>query len=96
MRDDLLSTDEAAAHCHLAASTLEKLRVKGGGPPYYKLGKRVLYSRPDLDTWIAARRRLSTSNSGQDEHCRPPSGARRRASRRRPRAPGAAATRLRK
>jgi hypothetical protein len=41
---------------------LAKLRVSGGGPTYYKVGgKIVVYDRADLDEWLSARRRTSTS-----------------------------------
>jgi hypothetical protein len=58
MRDDLLSTAEAARHCHLSGRTLEKRRLIGGGPPYHKVGRLVFYSIRDLDEWIAGGRRL--------------------------------------
>lgn len=58
-----LRTRAAAVYVGLGASTLEKLRVTGGGPPYAKLGKVVVYDPVDLDAWIAARRRRSTSDA---------------------------------
>jgi hypothetical protein len=64
MRDDLVSTSVAAVHCHLSPRTLEKRRVRGGGPPYHKLGRLVWYSLRDLDDWIASGRRLSTCDPG--------------------------------
>ena len=42
MTDDLISTTAAAAHCHLSPRTLEKRRCEAGGPPYYKVGRKVL------------------------------------------------------
>jgi hypothetical protein len=65
MTDDLISTTAAAAHCHLSPRTLEKRRCEAGGPPYYKVGRKVLYSLRELDAWIAQGRRLSTSVPGQ-------------------------------
>jgi hypothetical protein len=58
-----LKTPAAADYCGLAASTLEKLRVSGGGPAYIKLGRRVVYHRDDLDAWLGTMRRQSTSVS---------------------------------
>jgi hypothetical protein len=76
MRDDLVSTAEAAVHCHLSPRTLEKRRVRGGGPPYHKLGRLVWYSLRDLDDWIASARRLSTSDpGGGDSPAAPGAGA---------------------
>jgi predicted DNA-binding transcriptional regulator AlpA len=57
-----LKTPEAAAHLGLSPSTLEKYRLTGEGPVYFKSGpKIVLYSVEDLDAWLNARRRTSTS-----------------------------------
>jgi hypothetical protein len=63
-----LRTPQAAAYIGLSASTLEKLRLHGGGPAYYKSGpKIVLYETADLDAWLHARRRTSTSDAGPPE-----------------------------
>lgn len=59
----ILSTPSAADYCGLGASTFEKLRVTGGGPAHIKLGRRVVYHRDDLNTWLGAMRRQSTSAS---------------------------------
>ena len=56
-------TEQAARRLGLSGSTLEKLRVTGGGPAYLKLGRRVVYEASDLDAWKAARRTVSTSQS---------------------------------
>ena len=37
-------TTDAAGYCGMAKSTLEKLRVTGGGPPYLKIGRTVVYN----------------------------------------------------
>ncbi len=56
----------AAAYIGLSASLLAKMRVYGGGPVYSKAGPRVvIYNVEDLDAWLAARRRRSTSDSGE-------------------------------
>src|SRR6516165_7476983 len=46
-----LPTEAAAAYLGLSKSTLEKQRITGSGPPFRKLGRRVLYAIGDLDTW---------------------------------------------
>lgn len=56
-----LSVDAAAEYVGLSASTLNKLRVFGGGPVFLKLGRRVVYDVADLDGWLNQRRRVSTS-----------------------------------
>ena len=48
----------------LSASTLEKLRLWGTGPAYYKAGpKIVIYEQPDLDASLHSRRQTSTSQN---------------------------------
>lgn len=59
----MLRTREAAEYCGSSASTFEKLRLKGGGPVYSKIGRRVVYRVEDLDAWLAANRRRSTSDN---------------------------------
>lgn len=59
----MLRTDEAARYCGSSASTFEKLRLFGGGPRYVKLGRRVVYDQADLDAWLDANRRASTSDA---------------------------------
>lgn len=56
-----LSTRDAARHLTVSASWLEKARVRGDGPPFHRLGGRVVYSLEDLDTFVAARRVNSTA-----------------------------------
>jgi len=57
----LLTVKEAAEYCRLSASTLNRLRVNGGGPRYTKLAGKVLYDMRDLDQWIEDSKRGSTS-----------------------------------
>ncbi|MFA7413659.1 MAG: helix-turn-helix domain-containing protein [Rhizobium sp.] len=57
----MLRTQGAAEYLSLSASTLNKLRLTGGGPEYIKLGKAVVYDLADLDVWLSSKRRRSTS-----------------------------------
>ncbi len=59
----MLNTVEASTYCGSTASTFEKLRLHGGGPVYSKIGRRVVYRLADLDEWLAANRRRSTSDN---------------------------------
>jgi len=45
----MLPAREAADFSGLSKSTLDKMRVFGGGPPYLKIGRRVVYDPADLD-----------------------------------------------
>ena len=60
----MLIAEDAAAYLGLAPQTLAKLRWSGDSPPFFKVGRRVLYDRADLDSWLATRKRTSTSDSG--------------------------------
>jgi predicted DNA-binding transcriptional regulator AlpA len=58
----VLRQADAAKYVALAESTLEKFRTTGGGPPFVKLGSRAIgYDVRDLDAWIEAQKRTSTS-----------------------------------
>ncbi len=52
-----LDTREAAALLGLSPRTLDRYRVTGEGPSFFRFGSRVLYLREDLDRWNAGRRR---------------------------------------
>jgi hypothetical protein len=57
-----LRTRDAAPRVGLTPATLEKLRVIGGGPPFYRVGpKRILYDPSDLDSWVRSKKFASTS-----------------------------------
>ncbi len=63
--DALLVTSEAAFLLGLSHRTLEALRLRGGGPLFVKVtAKAVRYRRCDIDAFIEARRRASTSDPG--------------------------------
>ena len=48
-----VSTSSEGTYIGLSKSTLEKLRVTGGGPEYAALGRVVVYRVEDLDTWVS-------------------------------------------
>jgi hypothetical protein len=47
---------EVAGERHTTEESLARERAAGDGPPFYKIGSRVLYDRDDLDAWYAERR----------------------------------------
>jgi predicted DNA-binding transcriptional regulator AlpA len=62
-----MRTPQAADYVGLSASTLEKFRLTGDGPPYRKAGPKIVVYRPeDLDAWLDANRRSSTSDTGSN------------------------------
>ena len=58
-----LTTAEAAIFVRLSCSTLAKLRVYSGGPQYIKLGRKILYEKLALVTWLEDHRRNNTSET---------------------------------
>ncbi len=64
IRPQYLRTREAASILDMSPRTLEKLRVIGGGPPYFKRGRLCLYTVADLTAWVEVGRRTSTSDPG--------------------------------
>jgi hypothetical protein len=57
----LLNQREAADYLRLSERTLERMRLLGTGPRYVKASRLVRYRDEDLESWIAARVRTSTS-----------------------------------
>ena len=55
-QNTLLSTEALAAELNLAVETLAEWRRQHRGPAYIKAGRRVLYRRDDIDTWLANNR----------------------------------------
>ncbi|CAM5768324.1 MULTISPECIES: helix-turn-helix transcriptional regulator [Pseudomonadota] len=60
-----LRTPEAARFVGLSIRTLEKHRIYGTGPRYSKLGGRVVYRVEDLQEWVDAAAKASTSDPGK-------------------------------
>lgn len=56
--------DAASFLSVVSKSTLDHLRVKGGGPRFIKLGRNVAYDRADLVAWAEEQKRTSTSDTG--------------------------------
>ena len=59
-----LSAPETAKYLGISTSTLSKLRVFAGGPPFLKFGRRVVYDPRDLNDRAAQRSRISFSDLG--------------------------------
>ncbi len=53
----------AAAILGLSVRTLQRWRVEGGGPSFYRFGKRRLYKRDDLLAWAEPQKSGSTSEA---------------------------------
>ncbi len=55
------SRRQLADRSGLSERTYEKLALDGGGPPFVKVGRRVLYPVDEADAWLKARMVRSTS-----------------------------------
>lgn len=53
---DLLTVDEAAELLRTPIGTLRYWRHLGVGPRGFRLGRRVVYRRDDLEQWVLAQR----------------------------------------
>lgn len=59
---ELLTIAEAADLLRSPVATLRYWRHLGVGPCSFRVGRRVLYRRTDIDNWIAARRDATRSD----------------------------------
>jgi hypothetical protein len=60
----LLNETQAADLLNIKVPTLRRWRWAGKGPAFLKIGGAVRYDRAELEGFIAAARRTSTSDSG--------------------------------
>jgi hypothetical protein len=58
---------EAATYTGLTEQRLAHLRYSGGGCPFVRIGRSVSYLKSDLDAWLRANRRASTSDPGSPQ-----------------------------
>ena len=62
--DDLLTTDDVAAITRAPVSTVRYWRHIGCGPRGFALGRRVVYRRRDVLSWLADREAASSRTAG--------------------------------
>lgn len=58
---ELLTVAQASKVIGLSVSTLNKFRITGEGPSYYKVGRYCRYDRLEVEEWMRSRRYTSTS-----------------------------------
>jgi excisionase family DNA binding protein len=64
-----MTPKEAAAYLRSSPSTLAKRRLAGGNsPPFTRIGAAIRYRKSDLDAWMAASVRRSTSDTSAQHH----------------------------
>ncbi|MDE0591586.1 helix-turn-helix domain-containing protein [Halocynthiibacter sp. C4] len=59
--DGFITETDAADYLCQSIRTLQKWRVTGFGPQFYKPGRSVRYRRRDLRDWAESRMRRNTS-----------------------------------
>jgi predicted site-specific integrase-resolvase len=63
--NEISTTEEAAQFLRLKRQTLEAWRLRGTGPAFVKLGRRVVYRRESLEKFVSERERRSTSDTAR-------------------------------
>lgn len=61
MNQELLTTKDAARYLHVSQAFLERDRWAGARIPFIKIGRAVRYRPSELERYINARTRCSTS-----------------------------------
>jgi len=59
--NQLLTTHEVAARYRLSKSFWNSLRVRGGGPRFFRIGSKVFYRKEDIERWLEGRCATSTA-----------------------------------
>ena len=62
-RSGLMNRKQTAHHMGVSVSWLDKSRLSGLGPAYIKIGGAVRYTFADVEKFLAAHRRSSTSET---------------------------------
>lgn len=67
-----LTPDEVADRLRLSSRTVASWRYTGNGPPFMRLGRRVLYRWQDVDNWL--RNQPSFQSNADFQQSRKPAG----------------------
>lgn len=62
MSNALLNESQAAAYLNVSPATLRRWRWAGQGPHFRKIGRSVRYAADDINRYVDAASRSSTSN----------------------------------
>jgi predicted DNA-binding transcriptional regulator AlpA len=52
MESKFLTTSETANYLRTTQGSLANLRYQGEGPPYFRLGRRILYDKLEVIKWL--------------------------------------------
>lgn len=56
-----LTTTEVSEMTGVCSATLRYYRYLGTGPRSFKLGRRIVYDRRDVESWIAEQKKATSS-----------------------------------
>jgi predicted DNA-binding transcriptional regulator AlpA len=73
----LLTLAEVAAVLRTPVATLRYWRHLGVGPDGFRLGRRVVYRRQEVDRWVAERQQAQSPRPWIDHQCGSPAADRR-------------------
>jgi predicted DNA-binding transcriptional regulator AlpA len=59
-----LNVAELAIYLGVARHSLYEWRVKGTGPPWFRLGKKIKYRPEDVEDWIAEQQEKELERQG--------------------------------
>jgi len=63
IQDEYLTTPQYAKLTHQSIRTCERQRMDGTGPKFIRLGRKILYLRKDVDTWLESRKFENTAEA---------------------------------
>jgi excisionase family DNA binding protein len=55
--DEVLTDVEVARHLRVSLATVRRWRAEGTGPPWFRAGRAIRYSRRALNEWIERQER---------------------------------------
>ena len=61
------NTEQLAKLIDISPRTLQRWRLEGKGPKYFKLGSRVLYSEEQINEWLCKCQTSSTTDTKLEE-----------------------------
>jgi predicted DNA-binding transcriptional regulator AlpA len=65
IRRPLLTDDEVAEKIQRSTNWLAKLRCRGEGPTFLKVGRSIRYRWQDVEAWLESQARQSTSEPAE-------------------------------
>lgn len=61
--EPFVDENRGAEHLGVSSRTMQRWRMTGTGPPWFRIGRLAKYRIADLTTWAEAQARISTSDT---------------------------------